>query len=76
MKCICCSKKIKSLHKFDDKENLENNMWDDGCVDVIIPGYGSKYDMTVFYICVCDECIEKKLKEKILTIKVDYNGKN
>lgn len=72
IKCICCNQKIKLLEKLHDKENLEQNMWNDGCVDTIMPGYGSRYDMTLFYIGICDDCIEKKLKEKVLVIKREY----
>jgi hypothetical protein len=72
IKCICCSQKIKPLDRISDKENLENNMWRDGEVGTIMPGYGSRYDMTLFYIGICDDCIEEKLKEKVLVIKKEY----
>jgi hypothetical protein len=72
IKCICCSQKIKPLDRISDKENLENNMWRDGEVETIMPGYGSRYDMTLFYIGICDDCIEEKLKEKVLVIKKEY----
>lgn len=72
IKCICCNEKIELLEKLHDKTNLEQNMWRDGEVGTIMPGYGSRYDMTMFYIGICDNCIEKKLKEKVLVIKHEY----
>jgi len=72
IKCICCSQEIKPLDRISNKKDIEQNMWCDGEVSTIMPGYGSRYDMTLFYIGICDDCIEEKLKEKVLVIKKEY----
>jgi hypothetical protein len=49
--CVCKTKEIKSL--YDSKD-----MWNEGTVEKITFGYGSKHDMNSFYIAICDECAD------------------
>ena len=62
--CICCkSKLIKPLSGMGLDEGMvkateqEQGCWDDGTVQKISFGYGSKNDGSDFYIAICDDCI-------------------
>lgn len=37
--------------------------WLDGTVSIISFGYGSRYDMSQYYIAICDDCIESLIRE-------------
>lgn len=66
--CICCKKEIDLLWKDIRPEatNLDN------AADIEISGsYGSRYDLTVISGFICDDCIDKLVNEKIVTIKIE-----
>jgi|GEM_PF-3180803 len=70
-RCICCGKIIKSLEPEEKNENYSKyhphkTMWNGGIVQEIRAGYGSCHDGDIFYISICDDCIDKKVKGKIL----------
>lgn len=46
--------------------NVDNRMWNDGIVQIIDAGYGSRYDTTKFVIAICDDCIKNKLQDGTL----------
>ena len=48
--------------KLEVKYNPESQMWDNGDVMALHCGYGSRFDGTMGYIGICDDCIEKHLK--------------
>lgn len=77
MKCICCSKPIYKLMEDEDlsKSSPESSMWNDCVVEKIHAGYGSGYDGSVFLIGICDECIEKKIKDQSIVYLYDYLSK-
>jgi len=43
----------------------EKGMWDNGTVERISFGYGSKNDCSSFYISICDDCITQLEKDNI-----------
>jgi hypothetical protein len=56
--CKCEKKVIKPLHSERIKPlTQECGMWDDGVVEKITFGYGSRHDMDSYYVAICDECI-------------------
>jgi len=68
-KCAICGKTIKPFYDDEtfDNDNPESNSWNEGIVDTIFAGYGSKYEGYSFLITICDYCLEhnehiKKLK--------------
>lgn len=67
MKCIICGKIISTLY-VDDNWLPEEAMWNSAVVGKIIAGYGSKYDTDTFFIGICDNCIDQKLKDGSLGI--------
>jgi hypothetical protein len=71
--CIVCGTPIKIMDLPSyDPEKLEQNMWDGGTVDPIYMPYGSRLDGRSYYIGLCDECVEKKEKEKSIKRREDY----
>lgn len=68
--CICCkSNKVQILESFYVPHPLEQNKgcWDNGTVEKISFGYGSKLDTERFYIAICDECMEGLVTEGLAT---------
>ena len=72
--CICCkSKLIKPLEVMGLAEGMvkateqEQGCWDDGTVQKISFGYGSKNDGRSFYIAICDDCILQLEKDGLVT---------
>ena len=53
-KCSLCEKNEVTI---DEEEIIYG-----GTIDIIHPGYGSKFDLIDFKIVVCDDCIQTKLK--------------
>ena len=74
--CIVCDTKIKALEaNILDNNKPYNRMWDDGIVDIISAGYGSRKDGDIYIIGICDNCVEQKLKNNKITFYKDYlNG--
>jgi len=76
MKCLICGKPVKLLYDEDVDQNKKStppsSMWDDGVVDDISVGYGSKYDGDILLIAICDDCIDKKLKDNSIIMSDNY----
>lgn len=67
--CFSCGKQINYLTF--EKSFLMNL---DGAIEVVIEGgYGSKFDLAQMLIWICDECIEEKMKERVIMINLDVN---
>ena len=49
--------------RFDEEIELNagSQMWNDGVVNLISAGYGSRFDGDEFMIAICDDCIQKKM---------------
>jgi len=61
-KCIICGKELTEILPSETPQPLNNSMWNDGIVDIISIGYGSKFDGDQYIIAICDDCIESKLE--------------
>ena len=61
MKCICCEKTLKVLHRSKGGSNYFN-----GDVNEIFIGYGSDFDLARLIVGLCDDCIRDKLARKII----------
>lgn len=68
--CICCkTKEIKHLEMMGIPEVMEQDRgcWNDGWVHKISQGYGSRFDMSQFFIAICDDCLEGLIKDGLAT---------
>lgn len=83
--CICCGYKIELSHRgltddeiFQDLENYrpDDQMWNNGALEVVRPGYGSSNDGDVFYLGICDTCIDNGYKNGRLRYRGDYMDPN
>jgi hypothetical protein len=80
MKCICCEKKIKLLHKQEQPSEEDlifssdkvSALWDASMVGRLSAGYGSIFDGDQFVIGICDECIKTKASESTLVYVGNY----
>ena len=80
--CICCGKKIQLLDKLqglpdeeilkDDAYDPQIQMWNDGAIQQVSAGYGSCHDGDIFYLGICDSCIEEGYRNGRLRYKGDY----
>lgn len=50
----------------------DNRMWNDGIVQIISAGYGSKHDTDQFVMAICDECINEKQDQGLLLYYGNY----
>jgi len=69
--CICCGAEIKAINpeEFTSGDKLESWMWDGGTVGKISMPYGSRLDGGVYYIGICDDCIEKKDEDGLIFLE-------
>lgn len=90
MYCICCNKnKITPIHldegeKEEDslwrrsKENkiynIDNEMVNNGIIQILNAGYGSKHDGQQIIIAICDECISSNLENAAILHWGNYMG--
>lgn len=70
--CICCKKNelkpFMSLSEGFIKPSEQNTgNWDGGTVELISFGYGSRNDLSRFFIAICDDCIEQLESEGLAT---------
>jgi len=73
-KCIICEKEIESIW-FEglDSENPEQGAWNNGVVEKIHMGYGSRFDENIYVFGICDDCIEEKHKKGLIGKKLNKN---
>lgn len=71
--CICCKQKeVKPLEGMGLAEGSiksteqEQGCWNDGTVEKVTFGYGSRHDMRSFYVAICDDCIEQLEKDGLI----------
>lgn len=53
MKCIICGIEVEK----------ESGMYKNGIAGNIDAGYGSRHDLSIFHLRICDSCIDEKLKD-------------
>ena len=51
---------------------IDNKMIDDGIIQIINAGYGSKHDTDQFIIAICDDCITSNLEDGTLLYYDNY----
>jgi hypothetical protein len=63
--CICCG---KSLENMFIGRSIKPHRYCivNGNSAALHAGYGSKYDMDMFAIYICDDCVTLKLKDKVI----------
>lgn len=67
--CIVCRKNtIKDLgiSPWINPLQQQRGIWEDGIVEVVTPGYGSKYDLSSLLIAICDDCLEERINDGII----------
>lgn len=73
--CICCHKPVRVSEKivFEKEEyDPERQMWEDGTFQKLSCGYASRFDGDMYYMGICDNCIEENVKKGILFYAGDY----
>lgn len=85
--CVCCGTKIElvGLNQYDTNEEFfidhtksnvkydpVSQMWKGGVVERIVSGYGSGHDGSIFYIGICDICIDVNIENARLRYAGDY----
>lgn len=75
-KCIVCAKILERESMTPKSEIIEahKDNWEYATVDIIIPGWGSRYDMTEILIGVCDDCIQKCIEDGRIVWTFDSLG--
>lgn len=81
MYCVCCGKKLGliSYNQVDeieqiwkDERSINKQMVDNGIIQIIDAGYGSKHDGDQFIIAICDDCVYEKLKDHTVLYYNNY----
>lgn len=72
--CVCKKNRITPLEKHRggverliDPLGQNHGIWNNGVVEQISMGYGSRYDTNYYYIAICDDCIEELEKKGYIT---------
>jgi hypothetical protein len=75
--CVCCGFNIRKLYDSEvkdlDKYDPTIEMWKSGFVSELSIGYGSCHDGDVFFMGICDGCIEKKSLDGTLIFSRNYS---
>lgn len=64
--CICCGRSIEAI------DAGKMHLWENGVVKELSAGYGSKNDGDLFYIGICDDCIDVNYQNGRLIYHKDY----
>lgn len=68
--CVVCGERLPRYKTSDldmtDAINQDKHNFDGGTVCKISPGYGSAFDCFTFFVALCDECIEKKVRDRAI----------
>ena len=88
MYCICCNKDTVIPHQIADQteedllwknekldgktSTIDNEAIDDGIIQIISAGYGSKHDGSHVILAICDQCISEKLDDGTILFFHDY----
>lgn len=71
MKCIKCNKEIYLLHS-EHNGLPEEELWKNGTILKIQPGFGSILDTDTYLIGICDDCLEKARNNGNAIFLYDY----
>lgn len=68
VQCFCCGKEINIIDKNDP---IQDSDIDGGIIELIHPGYSSRYDNMRFIITICDDCLLKN-KDRLIQLGDEY----
>lgn len=75
--CSVCNKTEITKLGYVDPLDQENGMWGDGSVVRVEFGYGSVHDTQSYYISICDQCVDRLVRDnKIVDINELKNKLN
>jgi len=74
LNCIVCGSEIEISNRDTESHKFEELVWDHGVVEKMYGNYGSVYDGDVFYIALCDDCINKKKEQGSILVINNYMG--
>ena len=72
--CICCGKTLNIQSNDKPTTDFSSLICEDGIVDKMCGGVGSKYDGDIMYFGICDKCLDKKKKDGKILIVNNYIG--
>ena len=85
MFCICCKKNNVKPSNYsgttqseeerlwqNEGSTIDNEMINDGIIQIIEAGYGSIHDGDQFIIAICDQCIKDNLEDATLLYFGNY----
>jgi hypothetical protein len=55
-------------------KTCDNRLWDDGIVEIIHAGYGSKHDGDSIIVAICDDCVSTELENGNILYHSSYMG--
>lgn len=69
--CVSCKTTIveplfTEVLSHKNTHNQETMSYSSGGVGVIHFGYGSSYDMSTYYVALCDDCVENLISQGLL----------
>ena len=64
----------KEKRKDGSLSNVNNEMIDNGIIQIIDAGYGSKHDGDQIILAICDDCIKQNLEDATLLYYDNYMG--
>lgn len=69
--CICCKEnKIDLFHYGINNDEIlfkqESFCWDNGTLEKVTFGFGSRFDGESFYMAICDDCVSNLIEEKLI----------
>jgi hypothetical protein len=71
--CVSCGKEITAINPSDlDKYDLDSQMWSGGVVGIISAGYGSTNDGNVYFVGICDKCLDMANEKGNAVFLYDY----
>ena len=62
----------KEKRKDDSLSNVNNEMINNGIIQIIDAGYGSKHDGDQIILAICDNCIKQNLEDATLLYYYNY----
>ena len=71
VRCVVCGTVLPQLEPEIETLNA-NALFEDGLVDTISAGYGSRHDGDVYVIAICDACVTKKKEDGSLIYLRNY----
>lgn len=72
--CVCCGYKIQKIDGPKNKGLIDPNnfMWRGGIVSKVDAGFGSSLDGDIYYMGICDECVDKNTQTGRMRYIGDY----